>query len=56
MNLGVGGDRLGGTCDHDHDHDLYLGDSYGDFCDGPLKAKTSYRYQNNNRWLLPSCL
>ncbi|KAM3588202.1 uncharacterized protein V6R79_023919 [Siganus canaliculatus] len=43
VNLGAGGDRLGGACDHHHDDDLYLGDSYGDFCDGPLKAKTSYR-------------
>ncbi|XP_068162666.1 receptor-type tyrosine-protein phosphatase beta [Antennarius striatus] len=42
VNLGAGGDRLGGTCDRYHD-DLYLSDSYGDFCDGPLKAKTSYR-------------
>ncbi|KAM9335025.1 receptor-type tyrosine-protein phosphatase beta [Symphorus nematophorus] len=43
VNLGAGGDRLGGTCDHYHDDDLYLSDSYGGFCDGPLKAKTSYR-------------
>ncbi|XP_026182331.1 receptor-type tyrosine-protein phosphatase beta-like [Mastacembelus armatus] len=43
VNLGAGGDRLGGACDHYHDDDLYLSDSYGDFCDGPLKAKTSYR-------------
>uniref|UniRef100_A0A3B4UK47 protein-tyrosine-phosphatase n=1 Tax=Seriola dumerili TaxID=41447 RepID=A0A3B4UK47_SERDU len=43
VNLGAGGDRLGGTCDHYHDDDLYLSDSYGDFCDGPLRAKTSYR-------------
>ncbi|GAA6227007.1 receptor-type tyrosine-protein phosphatase beta-like [Lates japonicus] len=43
VNLGAGGDRLGGTCDHFHDDDLYLSDSYGDFCDGPLKPKTSYR-------------
>ncbi|XP_041833313.1 receptor-type tyrosine-protein phosphatase beta [Melanotaenia boesemani] len=43
LNLGAGGDRLGGTCDRYHDDDLYLSDSYGDFCDGPLKAKTSYR-------------
>ncbi|XP_026217462.1 receptor-type tyrosine-protein phosphatase beta isoform X2 [Anabas testudineus] len=42
VNLGAGGDRLGGACDHYHDDDLYLSDSYG-FCDGPLKAKTSYR-------------
>lgn len=44
VNLGAGSDRLGGTCDHYHDGDLYLSDSYGDLCDGPLKAKTSYRY------------
>ncbi|CAJ1054300.1 receptor-type tyrosine-protein phosphatase beta-like [Xyrichtys novacula] len=43
VNLGAGGDRLGGTCDHYHDDDLYLSDSYGGFCDGPLKPKTSYR-------------
>ncbi|XP_062299423.1 receptor-type tyrosine-protein phosphatase beta isoform X2 [Scomber scombrus] len=43
VNLGAGGDRLGGACDHYHDDDFYLSDSYGDFCDGPLKAKTSYR-------------
>ncbi|XP_069376043.1 receptor-type tyrosine-protein phosphatase beta isoform X2 [Paralichthys olivaceus] len=43
INLGAGGDRLGGACDHYHDDDLYLSDSYGGFCDGPLKAKTSYR-------------
>lgn len=41
VNLGAGSDRLGGTCDRDHD--LHLSDSYGGFCDGPLKAKTSYR-------------
>uniref|UniRef100_A0A4W6D1H1 protein-tyrosine-phosphatase n=1 Tax=Lates calcarifer TaxID=8187 RepID=A0A4W6D1H1_LATCA len=43
VNLGAGGNRLGGTCDHFHDDNLYLSDSYGDFCDGPLKPKTSYR-------------
>ncbi|XP_035536285.1 receptor-type tyrosine-protein phosphatase beta-like [Morone saxatilis] len=43
VNLGAGGDRLGGGCDRYHDDDLYLSDSYGGFCDGPLKAKTSYR-------------
>uniref|UniRef100_A0A673A5V4 protein-tyrosine-phosphatase n=1 Tax=Sphaeramia orbicularis TaxID=375764 RepID=A0A673A5V4_9TELE len=43
VNLGAGGDRLGGACDHYHDDDLYMRDSYGTFCDGPLKAKTSYR-------------
>uniref|UniRef100_A0A8C9ZBW2 protein-tyrosine-phosphatase n=1 Tax=Sander lucioperca TaxID=283035 RepID=A0A8C9ZBW2_SANLU len=43
VNLGAGGDRLGGACDRYHDDDLYLSDSYGGFCDGPLKAKTSYR-------------
>ncbi|CAG5926573.1 unnamed protein product [Menidia menidia] len=43
VNLGAGGDRLGGVCDRYHDDDLYLRDSYGAFCDGPLKAKTSYR-------------
>uniref|UniRef100_A0A3Q3J1B7 protein-tyrosine-phosphatase n=1 Tax=Monopterus albus TaxID=43700 RepID=A0A3Q3J1B7_MONAL len=43
VNLGVGGDRLGGACDHYHADDLYLSDSYGGFCDGPLKARTSYR-------------
>ncbi|XP_008295253.1 receptor-type tyrosine-protein phosphatase beta [Stegastes partitus] len=43
VNLGAGSDRLGGACDHYHDDDLYLSDSYGGFCDGPLKAKTSYR-------------
>ncbi|XP_030296412.1 receptor-type tyrosine-protein phosphatase beta [Sparus aurata] len=43
VNLGAGGDRLGGTCDRYHDDDLYLSNSYGGFCDGPLKAKTSYR-------------
>uniref|UniRef100_A0A3B3V3C4 protein-tyrosine-phosphatase n=1 Tax=Poecilia latipinna TaxID=48699 RepID=A0A3B3V3C4_9TELE len=41
VNLGAGGDRLGGACDHYHDDDLYRG--YGGFCDGPLKPKTSYR-------------
>ncbi|XP_067437919.1 receptor-type tyrosine-protein phosphatase beta [Thunnus thynnus] len=43
VNLGAGGDRLGGACDRHHDDDLYLSDSYGGFCDGPLKPKTSYR-------------
>ncbi|XP_053271361.1 receptor-type tyrosine-protein phosphatase beta [Pleuronectes platessa] len=43
INLGAGGDRLGGACDHYHEDDFYLSDSYGSFCDGPLKAKTSYR-------------
>ncbi len=43
VNLGAGGDRLGGACDRYHDDDLYLSDSYGGFCDGPLKAKTTYR-------------
>ncbi|XP_070847690.1 receptor-type tyrosine-protein phosphatase beta [Chaetodon trifascialis] len=43
VNLGAGGDRLGGACDRYHDDDLYLSDSYGGFCDGPLKSKTSYR-------------
>ncbi|KAK2859223.1 hypothetical protein Q5P01_003843 [Channa striata] len=43
VNLGAGGDRLGGSCDHYHDDDLYLSDNYGSFCDGPLKARTSYR-------------
>ncbi|XP_022067914.2 receptor-type tyrosine-protein phosphatase beta [Acanthochromis polyacanthus] len=43
VNLGAGGDRLGGACDHYHDDDLYLSDSYGGFCDGPLRPKTSYR-------------
>ncbi|XP_061770385.1 receptor-type tyrosine-protein phosphatase beta [Nerophis ophidion] len=42
VNLGAGGDRLGGTCDRYHD-DSFLSDSYGQFCDGPLKARTSYR-------------
>ncbi|XP_012724109.2 receptor-type tyrosine-protein phosphatase beta [Fundulus heteroclitus] len=41
VNLGAGGDRLGGACDHYHDDDLYNG--YGSFCDGPLKPRTSYR-------------
>ncbi|KAI3366824.1 hypothetical protein L3Q82_009233, partial [Scortum barcoo] len=43
VNLGAGGDRLGGACDRYHDDDLYLSDRYGSFCDGPLKPKTSYR-------------
>ncbi|XP_037551667.1 receptor-type tyrosine-protein phosphatase beta, partial [Nematolebias whitei] len=43
VNLGAGGERLGGACDRYHDDDLYQRDSYGGFCDGPLKAKTSYR-------------
>lgn len=43
VNLGAGGDRLGGACDHYHDDDLYLSHSYGGFCDGPLKPKTLYR-------------
>lgn len=43
VNLGAGSDRLGGPCDRYHDDDLYLSDSYGSFCDGPLRAKTSYR-------------
>ncbi|XP_056131706.1 receptor-type tyrosine-protein phosphatase beta-like [Lampris incognitus] len=42
VNLGMGGDRLGGSCDRFQDNN-YLSDSYGSFCDGPLKAKTSYR-------------
>ncbi|XP_077400603.1 receptor-type tyrosine-protein phosphatase beta isoform X2 [Vanacampus margaritifer] len=42
VNLGAGGDRLGGACDRFRD-DSYLSDSYGDFCDGPLKQRTSYR-------------
>lgn len=49
VNLGAGSERLGGACDRYHDDDghLYLSDSYGGFCDGPLKAKTSYRYCAN---------
>ncbi|XP_015818255.3 receptor-type tyrosine-protein phosphatase beta [Nothobranchius furzeri] len=43
VNLGAGGDRLGGACDRYHDDDLYQRESYGRFCDGPLRAKTSYR-------------
>ncbi|KAK7896767.1 hypothetical protein WMY93_022092 [Mugilogobius chulae] len=43
VNLGAGGDRLGGNCDLYHDDDFFISDSYGDFCDGPLKPKTSYR-------------
>ncbi|XP_028305294.1 receptor-type tyrosine-protein phosphatase beta [Gouania willdenowi] len=43
INLGAGGDRLGGACHHNHDDDLYLSDSYNGFCDGPLKPKTFYR-------------
>uniref|UniRef100_A0A3Q3W1C4 protein-tyrosine-phosphatase n=1 Tax=Mola mola TaxID=94237 RepID=A0A3Q3W1C4_MOLML len=43
VNLGAGSDRLGGTCDHYNDDNVYMSDSYGGFCDGPLKAKTSYR-------------
>ncbi|XP_020781984.1 receptor-type tyrosine-protein phosphatase beta isoform X1 [Boleophthalmus pectinirostris] len=43
VNLGAGGDRLGGNCNLYHDDDFLLSDSYGDFCDGPLKPKTSYR-------------
>lgn len=43
VNLGAGGDRLGGNCDLYHDDDFILSDSYGGFCDGPLRAKTSYR-------------
>ncbi|XP_011489637.1 receptor-type tyrosine-protein phosphatase beta isoform X1 [Oryzias latipes] len=42
LHLGAGGDRLGGACDH-YEDDLYLSDSYGEFCDGPLRPKTSYR-------------
>ncbi|KAK5849431.1 hypothetical protein PBY51_009074 [Eleginops maclovinus] len=43
VNLGAGGDRLGGECDRYHDDELFLSDSYGGFCDGPLKPHTSYR-------------
>ncbi|XP_076015968.1 receptor-type tyrosine-protein phosphatase beta [Genypterus blacodes] len=45
VNLGAGGDRLGGACNryHEVDRDVYVSDSYGGFCDGPLKSKTSYR-------------
>ncbi|CAL9682662.1 unnamed protein product [Knipowitschia caucasica] len=43
VNLGAGGDRLGGSCDFYGDDDFFISDGYGDFCDGPLKAKTSYR-------------
>lgn len=43
VNLGAGSDRLGGACDRYHDDELYLSDSYGGFCDGPLKARTGYR-------------
>ncbi|CAN9508322.1 unnamed protein product [Ophioblennius macclurei] len=43
VNLGAGGDRLGGACDRYDDNDHFLSDSYGNFCDGPLKPKTSYR-------------
>ncbi|XP_038161140.1 receptor-type tyrosine-protein phosphatase beta isoform X2 [Cyprinodon tularosa] len=43
VNLGAGGERLGGVCDRYHDDDLYVGEGYGCFCDGPLKPKTSYR-------------
>lgn len=50
VNLGAGSERLGGACDRYHDDDghLYLSDSYGGFCDGPLKAKTSYRYTDTH--------
>ncbi|XP_029018669.1 receptor-type tyrosine-protein phosphatase beta [Betta splendens] len=63
VNVGAGGDRLGGACDGFHDDDLYLSDSYGGFCDGPLKPKTSYRLsvraftrlfdENNREFLQP---
>ncbi|KAI9518090.1 hypothetical protein NQZ68_040211 [Dissostichus eleginoides] len=43
VNLGAGGDRLGGPCDRYHDDEIYLSDSYGGFCDGPLRPHTSYR-------------
>ncbi|XP_047245590.1 receptor-type tyrosine-protein phosphatase beta isoform X2 [Girardinichthys multiradiatus] len=43
VNLGAGGERLGGACDHYHDDELYLGNGYDSFCDGPLKPKMSYR-------------
>ncbi|XP_078138474.1 LOW QUALITY PROTEIN: receptor-type tyrosine-protein phosphatase beta-like [Centroberyx gerrardi] len=44
VNLGAGGDRLGGACDrYRDDEDVYVSDGYGGFCDGPLKPKTSYR-------------
>ncbi|XP_077565723.1 receptor-type tyrosine-protein phosphatase beta [Stigmatopora nigra] len=42
VHLGAGGDRLGGACDRSRD-DSYLSDGYADFCDGPLKERTSYR-------------
>ncbi|XP_057710524.1 receptor-type tyrosine-protein phosphatase beta isoform X2 [Corythoichthys intestinalis] len=42
VHLGAGGDRLGGACDRSRD-DSYLSDGYPDFCDGPLKERTSYR-------------
>lgn len=45
LHLGAGGDRLGGACDH-YEDDLYLSDSYGEFCDGPLRPKTSYRWRD----------
>nr|XP_057923395.1 receptor-type tyrosine-protein phosphatase beta isoform X2 [Doryrhamphus excisus] len=42
VNLGAGGDRLGGACEPYHD-DAILSHGHGHFCDGPLKPGTSYR-------------
>lgn len=54
VNLGAGSDRLGGTCDRYNDDNLLISDSYGGFCDGPLKAKTFYRYHTHSNSLFQS--
>lgn len=45
ISVGTGMDLLGGPCEH-RDRDLVPDNSRNldQFCDGPLKSKTAYRY------------
>lgn len=43
INLGAGMDRLGGPCELDKEHKQ----QGSDFCDGPLKSRTAYRYHES---------
>lgn len=44
ISLGTGMDLLGGPCDHRDQNHPESGGELNNFCDGPLKSKTSYRY------------
>ncbi|XP_013882224.1 receptor-type tyrosine-protein phosphatase beta [Austrofundulus limnaeus] len=43
ISLGTGMDLLGGPCDHRDQNHPESGKELNNFCDGPLKSKTSYR-------------